>query len=76
MYSSKSSFNFVSISVAVISIHRITVPADNSILFIAVIIPFLVFYSSNLTQEPTTWLLLLNYLLKLAFFSLPTSKKF
>lgn len=48
MYSSKSSFNFVSISVAVISVHRITVPSDNSILFIAVIISFLVFYSSKI----------------------------
>lgn len=48
MYSSKSSFNFVSISVAVISIHRIIVPADNSILFIAIIISFLLFYSSKI----------------------------
>lgn len=51
MYSSKSSFNFVSISVAVISIHRITAPADNSILFIATIISFLVFYSSKIHSE-------------------------
>lgn len=54
MYSSKSSFNFVSISVAVISIHRITVPADNSILFIAIIISFLASTHQKLTQEPTT----------------------